>query len=183
MATEVVKMIIGIGEPLIGRLMLFDSLRMNFKEVKIRRNPNCALCGDQPSVTELIDYDAFADVEMPSNGADSANGHEEENLEITPPALKNLLREAPSLTLLDVREPHEWEIARIDGAKLTPLSRFEEYIPELDPSADIYLYCYKGVRSMTALKRLREAGFKNLKSLSGGIDQWAREVDPEMPRY
>lgn len=188
MATETLKLILEIGQPLVNRLILFDSLRMSFKEVKLRKNPACELCGEHPSITELIDYATFCAVELPQPAAGrpgataqpSANGG---SLEVTAPELKRVLDSGKAITLLDVREPHEWEIARIGGARLTPLSQFESFIPQLKREDDIYLYCYKGKRSMTALKKLQDAGFKHLHSLAGGIDKWAVDVDPNMPRY
>ncbi len=179
MGTEVMKLIVGIGETLTGRLLLYDSLRMSFKDVKVRRNPACELCGDAPTITELVDYEAFCNVELPSAEpkVDSAA------FEISGPELKNVLETGRPVRLLDVREPHEWAINRIDSAQLTPLSQFESFIPELDPEDEIYLYCYKGKRSMTALMKLQGHGFKHLKSLAGGIDGWAVDVDASMPRY
>ena len=180
MATETVKLILGIGETLTGRLLLYDSLRMNFKNVRIRRNPACELCGDSPTVKELVDYEAFCSVQLPGAAAAAA---QEAAFEIGPEHLKQVLQEGRPVTLVDVREPHEWAINRIDGAQLMPLSQFEQFIPKLKPEDDIYLYCYKGKRSMTALKKLQEAGFQNLHSLEGGIDKWAETVAPDMPRY
>ena len=180
MATETLKLIVGIGESLRGRLLLYNSLKMNFKEVTIRRNPGCELCGDHPSIHDLIDYEAFCDVQMPTQQPVSTD---DRPVEISAADLKQILDTGRSITLLDVREPHEWDITRIDRARLTPLSNFENFIPELDPDDEIYLYCYKGKRSLTALQKLQERGFRNLKSLSGGIDGWAQEVDPSLPRY
>jgi len=182
MATEAIKMVLGKGEVLIGRLMLYDSLRMSFKNVRLRKDPNCELCGDNPSVHELIDYQAFCSVPMPGDRQDYL-GFDEQEVSITAQELKQLLQSEGRITLLDVREPHEWQIARIDKARLTPLSQFDEYIPEFNPEEEIYLYCYKGMRSLTALKKLYDKGFRKLHSLSGGIDRWAEEVDPDMPRY
>lgn len=181
MATETLKLIAGIGEPLRGRLMLYNSLKMSFKEVKIRRNPKCDLCGDAPTIDHLIDYDAFCNVQLPT--AVKPVAADDSALEISGPELKRLLENGKPITLLDVREPHEWDIARIEKARLTPLSKFDSFIPELKPDDEIYLYCYKGKRSMTALKKLRERGFKHLKSLAGGIDRWSQDVDPKVPRY
>lgn len=180
MATETVKLILDRGTTLVGRLMLYDSLRMSFKDVRIRRNPKCELCGDSPTVTELVDYEAFCDIQLPGVAE-----QDDTALEVTPQDLKRILDVGRPITLLDVREPHEWDIARIQQARLTPLSQFESFIPELKQDDEIYLYCYKGKRSMTALKKLKEAGFdaKRLRSLAGGIDRWAEEVEPEMPRY
>lgn len=181
MATETIKLILGKGEPLIGRLMLYDSLRMNFRDVKIRKDPDCDLCGDNPTITELIDYQAFCAVDF--GAAAQGSDFDPASVEVSAAQLKETLESGKSLTLLDVREPHEWDITRIESARLTPLSNFEQYISELDPEDDIYIYCYKGKRSLTALKQLKERGFKNLHSLAGGIDNWAQEIDPGMPRY
>lgn len=178
MATETLKLIVGIGEPLRGRLMLYNSLKMSFKEVRIRRNPKCDLCGDAPTIDRLIDYEAFCNVQMPK-----AKSVDDSALEIGGAELKRILDTGKPITLLDVREPHEWDIARIDKARLTPLSKFDSFIPELSPDDEIYLYCYKGKRSMTALKKLQERGFTHLKSLTGGIDRWSVDVDPKVPRY
>jgi len=181
MATEAVKLILNIGQPLQNRLILYDSLRMIFKEVKLRKNPACELCGTHPSITELQDYEAFCHVELPAPPSPAAgNGGK---VEVTGAELKAVLDARRPITLLDVREPHEWAINRIEGARLTPLSQFDAFIPQLDPNDEIYLYCYKGKRSLTALNKLKQAGFKNLHSLAGGIDQWAAEIDPAMPRY
>ena len=184
MATEAIKLILGKGEPLVGRLMLYDSLRMNFRDVKIRRDPNCELCGDNPTLTELIDYEAFCAVEL--HVPDSTRQRDEVDpaaVEINAADLKRVIDSGKAITLLDVREPHEWQINRIEPARLTPLSQFDQFIDELSPDEEIYLYCYKGKRSMTAVQRLHERGFKHLHSLQGGIDRWAELVDPKMPRY
>lgn len=180
MATETVKVLLGIGQPLVGRLMLYDSLQMSFRNVRIRKNPACELCGDRPTIHELQDYQAFCHVEMPGAAQAAAA---EQSLEVTPQQLQAVLKVGRPITLLDVREPHEWAINRIDGAQLTPLSQFDSFIPKLNPGDDIYLYCYKGKRSMSALKKLQEKGFGRLHSMAGGIDRWAQEVDPAMPRY
>jgi adenylyltransferase/sulfurtransferase len=180
MATETIKLILRIGQPLVNRLILYDSLRMSFKEVKLRKNPACELCGEHPTLTELADYEAFCHVELPQVAAPPANGGP---VEVTAPELRDVLDSGKHITLLDVREPHEWEIAHIAGARLTPLSQFESFIPQLKQEEEIYLYCSKGKRSMTALKKLQEAGFKHLHSLAGGIDRWAVDVEPTMPRY
>ena len=180
MATEAIKLVLGLGEPLIGRLMLFDSLRMNFKDVKVRRNPKCELCGDSPEIKELIDYEAFCAVDLPGVAESAIN---ETSFEIPGSELKSILDQGRPITLLDVREPHEWDIVRLQNAQLMPLSQFENFIPTLNPEDEIYLYCYKGKRSMTALKKLHDKGFRNLKSLAGGIDTYAAEVDKTLPRY
>jgi sulfur-carrier protein adenylyltransferase/sulfurtransferase len=184
MATEAIKLILGKGEPLIGRLMLYDSLRMSFRDVRIRKDPKCELCGEHPTITELIDYQTFCAVELPAPKAAEAPAElDPRAVEVNAADLKTIIDSGRRITLLDVREPHEWEINRIEPARLTPLSQFEQFIPELNPDDDIYLYCYKGKRSLTALKQLQARGFKHLHSLAGGIDRWAQEVDPKMARY
>jgi len=184
MATEAIKLILGKGEPLVGRLMLYDSLRMSFRDVRIRKDPQCELCGEHPSITELIDYQTFCAVELPAAAkAETAAEVDPRAVEVSAGELKELIESGKRITLLDVREPHEWEINRIEPARLTPLSQFEQFISELNPDDDIYLYCYKGKRSLTALRQLKEHGFKHLHSLAGGIDRWAEEVDPKMARY
>jgi len=180
MATETVKLIMGIGKTLTGRLLLFDALRMSFKDVKLKRNTDCELCGDKPSIKELIDYVAFCDVQMPKVKEPELNLAE---VEISPQEFRGILDSGKKLTVLDVREPFEWDIAHIPPARLTPLSQFDNFIAELNPEEDIYLYCYKGKRSITALKKLKAKGFTKLKSVAGGIDRYAQEVDPDMPRY
>jgi sulfur-carrier protein adenylyltransferase/sulfurtransferase len=182
MATEAIKLILGKGEPLVGRLMLYDSLRMSFRDVRIRKDPKCELCGEHPTITELIDYQTFCAVELPVAAA-KQQAAEAQAVEVSAAELKKIMESGRHITLLDVREPHEWEINRIESARLTPLSQFEQFIPELNPDEEIYLYCYKGKRSMTALKQLQEKGFKRLHSLAGGIDRWAQDVEPSMPRY
>jgi len=184
MATETIKLILGKGEPLVGRLMLYDSLRMSFRDVRIRKDPQCELCGEHPTITELIDYQAFCAVELPTvTAAVKQQAADAATLEIKAADLKRIIESGKPFTLLDVREPHEWEINRIEPARLTPLSQFEQFIPELSRDDDIYLYCYKGKRSMTALEKLKGKGFKHLHSLSGGIDRWAQDIDPKMARY
>ena len=180
-ATEVIKLILDGGAPLVGRLLLYDAMKMNFKEVRVRKDPECVLCGDNPSVTELIDYKAFCDVPLP--GAEVPEEIDEAAYELSPQEFKDAMDQDPSAVLVDVRESFEWDICKIDGAQLLPLSSFEPASSGLDPEDSIYLYCYKGKRSMLALKELKKAGFKKLKNLSGGIDLWAEEVDSDMPQY
>ena len=180
-ATEIIKLILDGGAPLIGRLLLYDAMKMNFKEVRVRKDPECALCGEYPSVTELIDYKAFCDVPLPR--AELQEEIDEAAYELSPQEFKAAMDKDPSAVLVDVRETFEWDICRIDGAQLLPLSSFDPAKNELDPEATIYLYCYKGKRSMQALKELKKAGFNKLKNLSGGIDLWAEEVDSDMPQY
>jgi adenylyltransferase/sulfurtransferase len=174
-ALEALKLILGIGDTLIGRLVLFDALRLRFRELALIRDPDCPVCGSHPSVTALIDYEAFCGVGAavaPVVGS-----------EISAAELQQARRRAPGPVLLDVREPHEWEIAHIEGAALVPLGQLPARLRELDAHAELVTYCHHGMRSMQALQLLRGAGFERVRSLAGGIDAWAAEVDPGMARY
>jgi adenylyltransferase/sulfurtransferase len=178
-ATETIKLILGIGEPLIGKLLLYDALAMSFEEVKLRKNPNCAVCGPNPTVTELIDYEQFCGVP----GHDHETEAAPTRWDITPQELEARLKEGNHLKIIDVREPHEWEIAHIEGATLIPLGQLAARMNELDSAEELVLQCKTGGRSMRALELLRTAGFRKLKNLKGGINAWAREVDPKLPVY
>jgi molybdopterin/thiamine biosynthesis adenylyltransferase/rhodanese-related sulfurtransferase len=174
-ATEALKLILGEGEPLIGRLLLYDALGMTFDEVRLRKDPDCPVCGEQPTVTELIDYVQFC-------GLDPAEMLEP-SWEITAVELQNKLENGERPVLLDVREPHEWDIAHLEGARLIPQGDLPARMHELDSADEIVLYCRSGERSGRALNLLRDAGFLKLKNLQGGINAWARTVDPSMPQY
>ena len=180
-ATEVIKLILENGVPLKGRLLLYDAMKMNFKEVRVRKDSECALCGEHPTVTELIDYREFCDIQLPGTAVQGE--FDEDSFELSPLEFKKALEQDAAAVLVDVREQYEWDICYIDGARLLPTSSFDPATSGLDKEAPIYLYCYKGQRSMTALKELWNAGYKNLKNLKGGIDLWAEEVDPNMPQY
>ncbi len=173
-ALETVKLLLDAGDSLIGRLVLFDALRLQFRELKLRRDPDCPVCGAAPTVRELIDYEAFCGV---------AGDASFEELEVTAQALAAERRAHPDLVLLDVREPHEWEICHIDGARLLPLGELPTRLGELDGHATIVAYCHTGVRSLRALEILAAAGHRRVRSLRGGIDAWARDVEPTMARY
>jgi len=177
-ATEAIKLIIGNGEPLIGRLLLYNALTMKFRELKIKRNPNCPVCGDKPTITELIDYEEFCGL---TRGQEAQAAHTEYDL--GPGEVQELLQKNKGIVLLDVREPHEYEIVHIDGSRLIPLSELHLRANELDTADTIVTYCHHGQRSLQAIKTLEHFGFKKLKHLRGGIDAWACEVDPEMARY
>jgi len=176
-ALEAIKWILGVGDSLVGRLVLFDALALRFREVRIRRNPDCPVCGDRPTVTELIDYEAFCGLK-PASGAESLP-------EITPAELKERLDRGDALTIVDVREPHEWEIANLEpyGARLIPMREIEARLGELDRDAEIVLHCKTGGRSAIVLRQLREAGYTRLWNLKGGILAWADEVDPSLAKY
>ncbi len=176
-ATETIKLILGNGEPLIGRLLLFNALKMKFRELKLRKSPTCPLCGPNKTITKLIDYDEFCGI---GRGQEDGGAGVQE---IEPEELQALLEKNPGLKLVDVREQHEYDICHIDGARLIPTSEFAHRMGELDSADELVLYCHKGVRSRKAAELLKTAGFKKIKSLTGGVDAWAERVDPEMPRY
>jgi adenylyltransferase/sulfurtransferase len=178
-ATEAVKIILGSGETLVGRLLLFNALKMRFRELKLRKSPDCPVCGTNPTVKQLIDYEAFCGLRRGEEGPSSAA----DEWEISAEELKALLAKGKPPKVIDVREPHEYEICRIEGAKLIPTSEFVQRIGELDSADEMVLYCHKGLRSRNALELLKAAGFKRIKSLKGGVDAWAEAVDPDMPRY
>jgi adenylyltransferase/sulfurtransferase len=182
-ATEAVKLILGKGEPLIGRLLLYDALAMRFKELKLRKDPQCPICGENPTITGLIDYEEFCGVGRGTESPTAATEDKPAMREITATELKAKLDRGDNFTLVDVREPHEYAIARIPGSKLIPLGTVAERASELDPNAEIVLQCKGGVRSAQALATLQEKGFKNLVNLKGGILAWSDEVDPTVPKY
>jgi adenylyltransferase/sulfurtransferase len=171
---EILKLLLDLGETLIGRLLLFDALAMRFREVRLEKDPACPICGDQPTIRELIGYETFCGLTKEPDDA--------ELFEIGPRELAAALEHGET-TLIDVREPHEFEIAHIEGASLIPLGCLPERLGELDSSEEIVLHCHTGERSRRALELLRQSGFRKLKNLRGGIDAWSREVDPEVPRY
>jgi molybdopterin/thiamine biosynthesis adenylyltransferase/rhodanese-related sulfurtransferase len=171
-ATEALKLLLGIGEPLIGRLLMIDALRMRFRSIGVERDPNCPACGTH-EITQLIDYDAFC------AGTPAVN----DIATITPRELGDLLNSGHSITLIDVREPHEWNYARIAGARLIPLGALDGSINTIDRDGDVVVYCHHGMRSEMAAYALRDAGVRRVRNLVGGIDRWSREVDPTVPRY
>lgn len=178
-ATEALKLILGIGEPLIGRLMLYNALDMSFEFVKLRKNPNCKVCGPEPEVTELIDYEAFCGVP----GHDHEEGTVGGGWDIEAPELAERLQNGNHIHLIDVREPHELEISNIEGAQLIPLGQLASRLSELDSAEEMVLFCKSGTRSARALELMVSAGFRKVKNLKGGINAWAREVDPSQPIY
>ena len=177
-ATETLKLILGRGTSLLNRLLLFNALDMTFRELKIRRDPACPLCGSNPTITALMDYNQFCG--LPTSQSPSAVHPDEVSVQELKRALDN---PAPGIHVLDVREPDEYQIARIPGAQLLPLSQLGQRWSELNPDQSYYLYCKSGVRSLRAVQFLRRLGFHQLKSVRGGIDAWSREVDPSVPQY
>lgn len=178
-ALEAIKLLSGAGEPLIGRLLLFDGLTMKWRELRLKKNPACAICGEHPTIRGLIDYDEFC-------GITKDNMSEQEQVDnISVTDLKARLDRGERPTLLDVREPFEWSIANLAeyGAKLIPLKELPTRADELDPNDEIIVYCRSGKRSADAANTLRVAGFKRVTNMTGGILAWGREIDPEMPSY
>lgn len=178
-ATEALKLILGIGEPLVGKLMLYNALDMSFDFVKLRKNPNCKVCGESPEITELIDYEEFCGMPMHDHDEGSAGA----DWDITALELADRLARDNGLKIIDVREPHELEISHIQGAELIPLGQLASRLSELNSADEIVLMCKAGTRSTRALEILYSAGFRKMKNLKGGINAWARDVDPEMPIY
>src|SRR5213596_680039 len=173
-ALETIKLILGAGDSLIGRLLLFDALKLSFRELKLEKDPDCPVCGPRPTVTALVDYEAFCGV-----GAEPSY----DGLEVTAAELAAEWKRNPDLLVLDVREPHEHEIARIEGAKLIPLSQLPDRLGDLDGHQEIVTHCHHGARSLKALEILKAAGFSKVRSLRGGIDAWSVNVDRGVPRY
>ena len=172
-AAETIDIVLGKGKPLIGRLLLFDALNMQFKELRLRKNPECKVCGPNPTVKELIDYEAFCGVEEQLTP----------DLELTPKQLAGLIAQRKDLVLVDVREPWEFEINHIEGARLIPLNELPSRVNELSTADNIVVNCLSGQRSAQATKLLNSMGFKKVKNLKGGIRAWVAEVQPELAYY
>ncbi len=177
-ATEILKLALGKGDSLVGRLMLFNALDMKFRELKLRRDPQCPICGENPTIKELIDYEQFCGIEPePLVAVGSPD-------EVTVHDMKKALEhEALDICVVDVREPHEYQIACIRGVPLIPLSELPQRFTELDPNKQIYVHCKSGVRSLKAVQFLKEQGFKYAKSVAGGITAWSEEIDASVPKY
>ncbi|MEJ5240685.1 MAG: molybdopterin-synthase adenylyltransferase MoeB [Anaerolineales bacterium] len=177
-ATETLKLLLGIGEPLIGRLLLYNALDMSFDFVELKKNPNCRVCGPNADIKELIDYEEFCGVP----GHDREEGSAGAGWDITPTELAERLQNN-GILLLDVREPHELEISRLPGAINIPLGQLAARLSELDSAREMVVFCKAGTRSARALELLVSAGFRKVKNLKGGINAWAREIDPSLPIY
>jgi adenylyltransferase/sulfurtransferase len=181
-ATEVIKLIIGRGVPLIGRLLLFNALAMRMREVEATKDPDCPICGSNPSIQKLIDYEQFCGVSIGSEEAyvEELSGE----WVISPIELSSqIYNENSGFVLIDVREPHEWDICHLPNARLIPESELTNHVNELDTADEIILYCRTGKRSARALGLLRDIGYKKLKNLEGGIHGWSDEVDHSFPKY
>ena len=171
-AIETIKLIVGIGETLVGRLLHFDALKVKFRELNLRRDPGCPVCGENPTIFSPIDYEQFCgardEAAIPTMSA---------------PELKRKMDACEPFELIDVREPFEYEIARIDGAKLIPLGEIAERVNELQRERPIVVHCHSGQRSAQAVRLLQQRGFANLYNLEGGIDAWSDQIDPSVPKY
>jgi len=178
-ATEALKLILGIGESLIGKLLLYNALDMSFDFVRLKKNPHCKVCGPNPTVVDLIDYYEFCGVP----GLDHDSGSAGVGWDITAPELAALLESTTPPRLLDVREPHELEISHLPGATLIPLGQLASRLSELDTAQEMVVFCKGGTRSARALELLVSAGFRKVKNLQGGINAWAQAVDPRLPVY
>ncbi len=176
-ATEAVKIILGVGDTLKNRLLLYDALHMRFRELKLKRDRNCPVCGDHPTVTKLIDYQEFCGIRPMASQAAPPEGV------IDVMEVKQKLDRGDDFTLIDVREPHEYQIAKIPGAKLIPLGELPKHLNELDPQAEIVAHCKTGGRSQKAVDLLKQSGFKNVRNMTGGITAWSDKVDPTVPKY
>ena len=175
-ATEAIKLIIGKGEPLIGRLLLVDALGMRFRELKLRKNPDCVVCGKNPTVTKLIDYEEFCGLRGPEKPVSS------NTFEISVEELKRRLDAKEDIFILDVREPHEYQICNLNG-HLIPLNDLPKRVNELDPDKEVVVHCKMGGRSAMAVEFLQKSGFTKARNLTGGIAAWSDKIDPKVPKY
>jgi len=176
-ATETVKLILGIGQPLVGRLLLYDALGMKFRELKLRKNPDCPICGDHRTITKLIDYQEFCGIPHQPVEEVSVTG------DIEPTEVKQKQDRGDNFALIDVREPHEYQIARIPGAKLIPLGELPKRLHELNKLDEFVMHCKSGMRSAKAVDLLKQSGFAKVRNMKGGILAWSDTVDPSVPKY
>ena len=173
-AVQAIHILLGTGSPLVGRLLVFNGLDTSFDEVRVKKDPTCRVCGPNPTVTRLIDYEEFCGMKRRAKPVE---------FDVTALALKASIDGGEHIILVDVREPYEYELCHLEGARLLPLKQLTARMGELDKSEEIVVYCHVGVRSTQAVSLLRRAGFSSVRNLQGGIDAWAREVDRQMPRY
>ena len=176
-ATEAVKLILGTGETLNGRLMLYDALNMKFRELRLRRNPECPICGDNPTIKELIDYYEFCGVPHEPAAPVFVEG------DLTPVQVKQRIDSGEKFNLIDVREPHEYQIAKIPTAKLIPLGELPKRLSELNPDEEFVMHCKSGMRSAKAVDLMKANGYKKVRNMTGGILAWSDTVDPSVPKY
>ena len=175
-ATETIKLLLGAGETLAGKLLLIDALRMRFRTITVARDPDCPACGTR-TITALMDYEAFCGISSAASEGGAAGD------EITPAELKERLERGDPVDVIDVREPHEWQIARISGARLIPMGEIPSSLAALDPAREIVVHCHHGARSAAVAEFLRSEGFPRVRNLTGGIARWSAEIDPSIPQY
>jgi adenylyltransferase/sulfurtransferase len=175
-ATEVLKLILGIGEPLIGRFLIYDALRMRFREITLRRDPDCPVCGTNATIRELRELEAYC-TPIRAHEADVKTD------DITVAELKERMDRGDAPAVIDVREPHEHQICSIPGARLIPAAQLAAHLSELDPSQEVVVHCRGGGRSTKAVAMLREKGFTHARNLKGGVLAWVNEIDPSQPKY
>jgi len=173
-AVQTIHLLIGTGSPLVGRLLVFNGLETSFEEVRIKKDPACRICGPNPPVATLVDYEEFCGLKGKAKPVE---------FNITPRALQAKIDSGENVVLVDVRELYEYDLCHIEGARLLPLGQLPARAGELDKGSEIVVYCHVGVRSTQAVAYLRRAGFSSIRNLQGGIDAWAREIDQQMPRY
>jgi adenylyltransferase/sulfurtransferase len=183
-ATEAIKLLVGIGESLVGRLLVYDALRLRFQELRLQKDPDCPVCGTHPTIRELVDYDSFCGIKPAEGELDRLPPRAgDADFNISPADLKARMDRGDALFLLDVREPEEFKIGRLLGGALVPLGELAARQGELDPATEIVVYCHHGVRSANATAYLRSAGFPRARNLVGGIEAWSLTIDPTVPRY
>jgi adenylyltransferase/sulfurtransferase len=177
-ANETIKIILGAPDIMVNRLLLFDAWRMRFRELKLRKNPECPVCGDNPTIKELIDYEEFCGITQPTQTSEPTME------EITATELKQRLDQGDDIQIIDVREPHEYEIGQIPNSKLIPLGQVLNRMNEIDPNRETVVHCKMGGRSAKAIEALQRSGFQGkLSNLVGGITAWSNDVDPSVPKY
>ena len=182
-ATEALKLIVGEGESLVGRLLLFDALKMKFREFKLRRDPECPVCGENPTIFHSIDYERFCGAQTGGDAVESDGASDGAVPSVSVQELKRKMDARELFTLVDVREPWEYDIAQITGSRLIPLGELEERLTELPREGILVLQCHSGGRSELGTRMLQQAGFANVYNLEGGIEAWSRDIDPTVPRY
>jgi sulfur-carrier protein adenylyltransferase/sulfurtransferase len=191
-ANEVIKLVLGAGDPMIGRLLLFDALKMKFRELKLKKDPACPICSAHPTQHGLVDYDLFCGIAPPAPNpapaeplpaSAAAAAGREMDFDVEAPDLKRWMDEGRGFQLLDVRSPQEWAICRIEGARLVPMQDLPDELERLDPAGHYVVHCHSGGRSTRAVQMMRRQGFARAQNLAGGIDAWSRQVDPAVPRY
>lgn len=173
-ANQAISLLLGKGTPLVGRLLAFDGLDNSFTEIRFNKNPSCAICGPNPTITELIDYEKFCGIQSDLTNVES---------DITVAELKKIIDSGKGPALIDVREPHEYSMCHLESSTLIPLDQLSARLEELRKDREIVVYCHVGIRSASAVMLLRESGFTKARNLLGGIDEWARQIDPKMVRY